>query len=170
MKEYDQSHPLSIKKEEEKEEEKKKEEEEEKKEEKQKKAINLTKEEEECINEYEKFLKKILKAFNILYLCKSKQEFLNLMKEKGISQQIETKSSVNKNMRGKRKITKKGNKQDIKSDANENKNNDEEDDISNFDPDKKILTKFIKEQKKEIDEFINVKKPPTNTTKPAGSK
>ena len=158
MKEYDQSHPLSIKKEEEKEEEKKKEEEEEKKEEKQKKAINLTKEEEECINEYEKFLKKILKAFNILYLCKSKQEFLNLMKEKGISQQIDTKSSVNKNMRGKRKITKKGNKQDIKSDANENKNNDEEDDISNYDPDKKILAKFIKEQKKEVDEFINVKK------------
>ena len=43
--------------------------------------------------------------------------------------------------------------------------NDEEEDISTHDPDKKILTKFIKEQKKEIDEFINVKKQTNTTTK-----
>ena len=97
------------------------------------------------------------------------------MKEKGISQQVDNKSSLHKQLRRKTKRgTKRNNnteRQNVKADINENKNNDdEEDDISNFDPDKKILTKFVKEQKKEIDEFINVKKPPTNTTKPAGSK
>ena len=174
MKEYDQAHPLDIKEEDLKKEEEK-EAEEEKKVEKDKKKIKLTQEEEECINEYEKLLKKVLKAFNILYLCKSKQEFLNLMKEKGINQHMDNKSSLNKQLRTKTKrVTKRNNKTErhaIKADVNENKNNDdEEDDISNFDPDKKILTKFVREQKKEIDEFINVKKPPTNTTKPAGSK
>ena len=174
MKEYDQAHPLDIKEEDLKKEEEK-EAEEEKKVEKDKKKIKLTQEEEECINEYEKLLKKVLKAFNILYLCKSKQEFLNLMKEKGINQNMDNKSSLNKQLRTKTKrVTKRNNKTErhaIKADVNENKNNDdEEDDISNFDPDKKILTKFVREQKKEIDEFINVKKPPTNTTKPAGSK
>ena len=74
MKEYDQAHPLDIK------EEQSKNQNEEEKEEKEEK-IKLTKEEKKCINEYEIFLNKVLKAFNILYLCKSKQEFLNLMKE-----------------------------------------------------------------------------------------
>ena len=65
--------------------------------------MNLTPEEEECINDYEKFLKKVLKAFNILYLCKSKQEFLNIMKEKGINQQSDNKTLLNKHLRGKSK-------------------------------------------------------------------
>ena len=150
MKEYDQAHPLDIK------EEESKNQNEEEKEEKEEK-IKLTKEEKKCINEYEIFLNKVLKAFNILYLCKSKQEFLNLMKEKGINQQ-----KINKGLRDKvKKVTKKKHKTEkhsLKTEANETKNNDEEDDISNYDPDKKILTKFIKEQKKEIDEYINVKK------------
>ena len=92
MKEYDQAHPLDIK--EEKKEDQK--EEEQKEEEKEgKKQVIFTKEEEKCITEYEKFLKKILKAFNILYLCKSKQEFVNLMREKGYNQQSD-KSTLNK--------------------------------------------------------------------------
>jgi len=173
MKEYDQLHPLDIKEEGSKTEKEKEEENNEQEEEKEKKEINLTKEEEECINEYEIFLKKVLKAFNILYLCKTKQEFLNIMKEKGINQQIDNKSSINKSLRGKgKRMTKRKNKTErhiIKADADENKNKDEEDDISNFDPDKKILTKFIKEQKKEIDEFINVKKP-ANTQNPKTGK
>ena len=162
MKEYDQTHPLDIK-----EEKKEDQKEEEKAEDKKKKNIELTKEEEECITEYENFLKKILKAFNILYLCKSKQEFVNLMREKGYNQQSD-KSTLNKGIRNKGKRTTKRmmtkNKSNLKTDGNENNKYDEEEDISTHDPDKKILTKFIKEQKKEIDEFINVKKP-TNTTK-----
>ena len=175
MKEYDQLHPLDVKEEDLKSEKEKEEKPEEQKEEepKEEQKMNLTPEEEECINDYEKFLKKVLKAFNILYLCKSKQEFLNIMKEKGINQQSDNKTLLNKHLRGKgKRVTKRTNKTErhvVKTDANENKNNDEEDDISNFDPDKKILTKFIKEQKKEIDEFINVKKP-VNTQKPAGTK
>ena len=63
-----------------------------------------------------------------------------------------------------KKIT-KIEKPTIKTDLNENKNNDEEEDLSSVDHDKKILAKFIKEQKKEIDEFINVKKQ-ANVQKP----
>ena len=167
MKEYDQAHPLDIK-----EEKKEDQKEEEKAEDKKKKNIELTKEEEECITEYENFLKKILKAFNILYLCKSKQEFVNLMREKGYNQQSD-KSTLNKGVRNKGKRTTKrmmtkNDKSNLKTDGNDNNRNDEEEDISTHDPDKKILTKFIKEQKKEIDEFINVKKP-TNTTKQPAS-
>ena len=41
-------------------------------------------------------MEKILKSFNILYLGKSKQEFLNLMREKEIQQQTDNKSTLNK--------------------------------------------------------------------------
>jgi len=167
MKEYDQSHPLDLK------EESKEEAKEEEEKVQQDESGQLTKEEQECINNYEKFLEKILKAFNILYLCKSKQEFLNLMREKGIQQQTDNKSTLNKT-RGKqkrqtRKSTIKATK--IKTDEVENiKNNegDEEDDFSNYEMDKNILTRFMKEQKKEIDEFINVKK--TEARKPPANK
>ena len=167
MKEYDQSHPLDLK------EESKEEAKEEEEKVQQDESSQLTKEEKECINNYEKFLEKILKAFNILYLCKSKQEFLNLMREKGIQQQTDNKSTLNKT-RGKqkrqtRKSTIKATK--IKTDEVENiKNNegDEEDDFSNYEMDKNILTRFMKEQKKEIDEFINVKK--TEARKPPANK
>ena len=168
MKEYDQAHPLDIK--EEKKEDQK--EEEQKEEEKEgKKQVIFTKEEEKCITEYEKFLKKILKAFNILYLCKSKQEFVNLMREKGYNQQSD-KSTLNKGVRNKgkratKRMMTKNDKSNLKTDGNDNNRNDEEEDISTHDPDKKILTKFIKEQKKEIDEFINVKKPNNTTKQPA---
>ena len=178
MKDYDQAHPMGIKKEELKLEEQKKMEssEEDKKEEEankaegkeQKKNINLTKEEEKCFTEYEEFLDKILKEFKVLYLCKPKQEFLNLMKEKGIKENQQARTDTKKRTRTKRK-TKKGKTNINASKAETNKNNDEEDDISGGDPDKKILAKFIKEQKKEIDEFINVKKP-TNAPKPTQGK
>ena len=92
MQDYDQIHPLDIKEEEKKEEEEEKEEEP-KEEKKGEDNGELTQEEEECIKGYEALLKKILKAFNILYLCKSKQEFMNLMREKGINQQGEIRTN-----------------------------------------------------------------------------
>ena len=164
MRDYDQAHPLDIK-----EEELNEKKEEEQVGEKKESNIKLTKEEEECITEYEKFLKKILRAFHILYLCKSKQDFMALMREKGINAQNE-KTTLNKGMRnkGKRatKKTIKTDKSNLKTET-ENTKNDEEEDISTHDPDKKILTKFIREQKKEIDEFINFKKNATTTKQPA---
>jgi hypothetical protein len=169
MRNYEKSHPIEIKEQEEekKENEDNKEEKKENKEEK----MKLTNEEEECISEYEKLLKKVLQEFHTLYLIKTKQEFLNIMKEQGISQQID-KNTINKSIRGKKRVTKRIAKTErhvVKTEANENKNKDEEDDLSSVDHDKKILAKFIKEQKKEIDEFINVKKP-TNAPKPNGTK
>lgn len=160
MQDYDQMHPLDIKEEEKKEEEEEKEEEP-KEEKKGEDNGNLTPEEEECIKGYEALLKKILKAFNILYLCKSKQEFMNLMREKGINQQgeIRTNKMRNKTKKGTKRGTIRANK--IKNEDIEVKKNnegDEEDDFSNYDPDKNILARFIKEQKKEIDDFVNVKK------------
>ena len=169
MRNYEKIHPIEIKEQEEekKENEDNKEEKKENKEEK----IKLTNEEEECITEYEKLLKKVLQEFHTLYLIKTKQEFLNIMKEQGISQQID-KNTINKSIRGKKRVTKRIAKTErhvVKTEANENRNKDEEDDLSSVDHDKKILAKFIKEQKKEIDEFINVKKP-TNAPKPNGTK
>ena len=160
MQDYDQMHPLDIKEEEKKEEEEEKEEEP-KEEKKGEDNGNLTPEEEDCIKGYEALLKKILKAFNILYLCKSKQEFMNLMREKGINQQgeIRTNKMRNKTKKGTKRGTIRANK--IKNEDIEVKKNnegDEEDDFSNYDPDKNILARFIKEQKKEIDDFVNVKK------------
>ena len=160
MQDYDQIHPLDIKEEEKKEEEEEKEEEP-KEEKKGEDNGELTQEEEECIKGYEVLLKKILKAFNILYLCKSKQEFMNLMREKGINQQgeIRTNKMRNKTKKGTKRGTIRANK--IKNEDIEVKKNnegDEEDDFSNYDPDKNILARFIKEQKKEIDDFVNVKK------------
>ena len=160
MQDYDQMHPLDITEEEKKEEEEEKEEEP-KEEKKGEDNGNLTPEEEECIKGYEALLKKILKAFNILYLCKSKQEFMNLMREKGINQQgeIRTNKMRNKTKKGTKRGTIRANK--IKNEDIEVKKNnegDEEDDFSNYDPDKNILARFIKEQKKEIDDFVNVKK------------
>ena len=169
MLEYDMNNPLELADEDQKEE--KDENAQTKKDEKRK--IELTKEEDELIDGYENLLNKILKAFNILYLCKSKQEFLNLMREKGINQQQHyyDANKGNVNNLNKRSKVKKGTKRGtIKSTLNtikkineekeikKNNEDDEEDDSSNYDPDKNILNRFIKEQKKEVEDFIKIKK------------
>ena len=167
---YEHIHPEIKEKIEKKKEEARQKRQEEKQEEKGKEEDQkkMEEEEESCI-EYEELLKNILEEFHTLYLMKTKKEFLNLMKEQGINQQID-KSTINKTIRAKgKRITKrlaKTERHAVKTEENENKNNNEEDDISSVDHDKKILAKFIKEQKKEIDEFINVKKQP-NAPKPA---
>ena len=169
MLEYDMNNPLELADEDQKEE--KDENAQIKKDEKRK--IELTKEEDELIDGYENLLNKILKAFNILYLCKSKQEFLNLMREKGINQQQHyydaNKSNVN-NLNKRSKVKKGTKRGTIKSTLNtikkineekeikKNNEDDEEDDSSNYDPDKNILNRFIKEQKKEVEDFIKIKK------------
>ena len=99
--------------------------------------FQLTPEEEECINGYEKFLEKILKAFNILCLCKSKQEFLSLMREKGIPQQSDNKTTLTKprgrTKRPTKKSTMRTNTKIKVEEIETTKNNcDEEEDLSNY--------------------------------------
>ena len=153
MQDFDKAHPLDIG-----------EEEEEKKEKNEiKNSSHLTKDEEINIQKYEHLLKKILKVFNILYLCKTKQEFINLMKEKGIGQYETINISDNKNtMRNNKKNRTRRNTRrssvKINTKTINKKTTDEEDDLSNNDQDKYIMKRFINEQKKEIDDFIKIKK------------
>ena len=152
MQDFDKAHPLDIGEEEEKKEKNEI-----------KNSSHLTKDEEINIQKYEHLLKKILKVFNILYLCKTKQEFINLMKEKGISQYETINISDNKNtMRNNKKNRTRRNTRrssvKINTKTINKKTTDEEDDLSNNDQDKYIIKKFINEQKKEIDDFIKIKK------------
>ena len=165
MQEYDMNHPLDINDEklEEDENDKNGEINPENKNKKNNKKIKLTEEEEDNIEGYKKLLEKILKVFNILYLCKSKTEFINLMREKGYSQQqTENKPIVIKPRKRSKKGTKRSTRRftKIKIDLNESRKNDdgEENDSSVNDADKNILNKFMKEQQKEIDDYINIRK------------
>ena len=165
MQEYDMNHPLDINDEklEEDENDKNGEINPENKNKKNNKKIKLTEEEEDNIEGYKKLSEKILKVFNILYLCKSKTEFINLMREKGYSQQqTENKPIVIKPRKRSKKGTKRSTRRftKIKIDLNESRKNDdgEENDSSVNDADKNILNKFMKEQQKEIDDYINIRK------------
>ena len=152
IQEYDKLHPLDLSiNEEENEEIQEK-----------KISTKLTKEEEANIQGYENLLKKILKVFNILYLCKTKQEFINLMKEKGINQNDLINMNDNKNniRINKKSRTRRNTRRSVKINSRilTKKTTDEEEDSSNYDQDKKIMNRFIIEQKKEIDDFIKIKK------------
>ena len=167
MKNYDLEHPLDLLYEGEKE---KVENEKEKEEIYESKKIELKKEEEENIVCYKNLLKKILKVFNILYLCRSKQDFISLMRKKGMAQQeqktSENKISENKNIRiNKRNRTRRLKRKNsiiitsrnIFEDSKKTKDDAEEEDFSTFDPDNNIMNKFINQQKKDVDYFINIK-------------
>ena len=126
------------------------------------KIKKMKKQKEDLVKNYEILLKKIAKTFDALYLCHSKQEFINMMKEKKIeiSDNIPMRKSQTK--RPTKKLTKKVkrrssvNRRYIKTDnlIAPPENKDEEDDKSNYDPDLKILNKFLKEQNKEKENFI----------------
>ena len=129
------------------------------------KIKKIKKNKDDLVNNYEFLLKKVAKSFDALYLCHSKQEFLNMMKEKQID--ISGSATLRKNQPKKtaRRSTKKFGKRgsvnkrysvtESKPISGENK--DEEDDKSNYDPDIKILNKFMKEQNKEKENFISGK-------------
>ena len=129
------------------------------------KIKKLKKQKDDLINNYNTLLKKVAKTFDVLYLCHSKQEFLNMMNEKKI--EISGSSSLRKpqakiqTRRNTKRMTKRGSV-NRRYTATENKyliseNRDEEDDKSNYDPDIKILNKFMKEQNKEKENFITGK-------------
>ena len=168
MQDYDLEHPLDILDEEEKDKDEKKREKEESED---NKNVDLNEEEEENIEGYKKLLNKILKVFNILYLCKSKQDFINLMREKGIAQQEqktdENKTSENKGIRTNkrtrtrrhtRKSSIKISSRNLFEDSKKIKDDGEEEDSSTFDPDNNIMNKFISQQKKGVEDFIKVRK------------
>ena len=177
-----------IKKDEEKKEEEKKEEEK-KEEEKQlevkedkleeeKKEINLTEEEESIIKEYNEFLYQSSRKFDLLFLMHSKQEFIQMMKEIGKENEVEKSYQPIKSMVkrvNKRKTSRlfdtlsrisRASRTDFKLPPVVENRKDEEDEVkSNFDPDKDILKRFMDEQKKERDEFVNVNNEPLKNVK-----
>ena len=174
-----------VKKEEQKKEEEKKEEEkqlEELKEDKleeEEKEIKLTEEEESIIKEYNEFLYQSSRKFDLLFLMHSKQEFIQMMKEIGKENEVEKSYQPIKSMVkrvNKRKTSRlfdtlsrisRASRTDFKLPPVIENRKDEEDEVkSNFDPDKDILKRFMDEQKKERDEFVNVNnEPPKNVKK-----
>jgi hypothetical protein len=144
------------------------------------KEIILTEDEEKAIKDYSKFLQQSSKKFDILFLLHSKQEFLNIMAEKG--KQIEKENELARSQALKpsqRKVTRRITKQrktnrlltslsrisrmsKINVDQSapliviDTKKKEEDDDKSNYDPDRDILRKFLNEQKKERDDYIKV--------------
>ena len=130
------------------------------------KIKKMKKQKDDLINDYEFLLKKVAKTFDALYLCHSKQEFLNMMNEKQV--EISGSASLIRNQvkkttrRATKKITKRGSIFNQRYTKTENKyvardDKDEEDDKSNYDPDIKILNRFMKEQNKEKENFISGK-------------
>ena len=134
-----------------------------------KKPIELKEEEIDLINTYTKWLKKSSKTFDILFLCHSKIEFENMMRDKGLEESQVKQSSgptvIYKKRPGRQRTTRRLvtnlsrisriTKEDIdKAVATEVKNKQEEDEESNYDPDRDILRRFMNEQKKEVQDFI----------------
>ena len=166
------------KKEEEKKEEEKQLEVKEDKLEEEKKEINLTEEEESIIKEYNEFLYQSSRKFDLLFLMHSKQEFIQMMKEIGKENEVEKSYQPIKSMVkrvNKRKTSRlfdtlsrisRASRTDFKLPPVIENRKDEEDEVkSNFDPDKDILKRFMDEQKKERDEFVNVNNEPLKNVK-----
>ena len=116
----------------------------------------------DLIKDYNLLLKKLSKKFDTLEIMQNKQAFLNYMEQKGLKENNDvTRSKIRKTTKkGTRKGTKRlpTNKRILKTESYkivEDKN--EEDDKSNYDPDVKILNRFLKEQKKEKENFISGK-------------
>ena len=129
------------------------------------KLLKKKKKKMEIIQNYELLLKKVMKTFDELYLIHSKQEFLNLMKEKGYDTNNEAgraKGRKTTNKAGTRRVKKftnhsMANKHYSKTEVYKINESNEENDNDNEDLDAKILKKFIKEQKKEKENFISGK-------------
>ena len=117
--------------------------------------IKETPEETSLINDYNNFLQQALKTFDILFLCHSKHDFLNLMKEKGIEmQQQAANKGITQNK--KRRTTNRrmtNNSRVVKTESNV-QGIEEEDNDEKYNPDKDILLRFVREMKKSRDEFV----------------
>ena len=124
------------------------------------KIRKLKKNKESLINNYELLLKETSKRYNELLLLRNKQELIEILKTKGVKADALNERMGNNHKRGTRKITRKlGTKDRFSVDRSKmiTESKDEEEDKSNYDPDAKILNKFMKEQKKEKADFISGK-------------
>ena len=150
------------------------------------KEIILTKEEEEILKDYKYFIKQSSKTFDELFLLHSKQEFLEIMKEKG-KEKIKERTQMSKTAKPKvtvRKIKKESTQRTLLSALSrisrkkENyikttvkaedtskliKRDDDENSKNDFDMDKDIMKKFLDEQKKERSEFLKNDKDKTKS-------
>ena len=117
--------------------------------------IKETPEETSLINDYNNFLQQALKTFDILFLCHSKHDFFNLMREKGIEmQQQAANKGITQNK--KRRTTNRrmtNNSRVVKTESNV-QGIEEEDNDEKYNPDKDILLRFVREMKKSRDEFV----------------
>ena len=115
----------------------------------------------DMIKNYENLLQEIEKRYEKLILLRNKQELINILKEKGVKEESSQEHVRNNRKKGTRKVTKRlgTNGRYLKTEQYKiiTENKDEEDDKSNYDPDVKILNKFLKEQKKEKENFISGK-------------
>ena len=128
------------------------------------KIKKMKKNKEDLINNYEILLKEILKRYNELLLLRNKQEIINILKTKGVkvdtSQELPriprkrlTRKRTTKRTGTKRRYVKTENYQII------SENKDEEYDKTDYepDPDSKILNKFLKEIRKEKENYVSGK-------------
>ncbi len=145
------------------------------------KGIILTQAEEEIINNYKYFIKQSSKTFDELFLLHSKQEFLEIMKEKG-KEKIKERTQMSKTAKPKvtiRKVKKEGTERTLLSvlsrisrkkdnyiktsvqaeDTSKLKRRDDDEISKNdYDMDKDIMKKFLDEQRKERGEFLKNEK------------
>ena len=145
------------------------------------KGIILTQAEEEIINNYKYFIKQSSKTFDELFLLHSKQEFLEIMKEKG-KEKIKERTQISKTAKPKvtvRKVKKENTQRSLLSTLSRisrkkdnyikttvqaedtsklKKRDDDEISKNDYEMDKDIMKKFLDEQKKERGEFLKTDK------------
>ena len=121
-------------------------------------VVEETPEETELINKYHTFLKQALKTFNILFLCHSKQEFLNLMNAKGMEMQQEKEKLERMQLDNKKKGRRSTRKRLTNTSSAFQKPSAplgaEEEDEDKEIIDKDILNKFMREIKKSREDFV----------------
>ncbi len=122
------------------------------------KIKKMKKNKQDLIINYNFLLKEIAKRYDSLLLLRNKDELVNILKNKGVKVDSTPEPSRNTRKKGTRRITKRiGTKMKTEQYKVITENRDEEDDNSEYDLDVKILNRFLKEQKKEKENFVTGK-------------
>ena len=122
------------------------------------KIKKMKKNKQDLIINYNFLLKEIAKRYDSLLLLRNKDELVNILKNKGVKVDSTPEPSRNARKKGTRRITKRiGTKMKTEQYKVITENRDEEDDNSEYDLDVKILNRFLKEQKKEKENFVTGK-------------
>ena len=124
------------------------------------KIRKMKKNKEDMINNYELLLKEIAKRYDSLLILRNKDELINILKTKGAKVDSAQEPSRNLHKKKTRKLTKRlATNGKYKNEQYKiiTENRDEEEDKSEYDLDVKILNKFLKEQKKEKENFVTGK-------------